>query len=226
MKTPLRRRLFTTAAILIASAFSIHATGPTWVTWEISAGGNGHSYLAVPGFEGLTWNTANQLAQAQGGYLATINSAAENDFVFSLVNSSSFFTAFNGSGPALGGYNAGTPSSPNWSWVTGEPWTFDNWAQGLPNYDDFGPGPEDRLEFFSFTGSTPAKTWNDLHHDDPNIGGYVIEVVPEPHTTALFGAAVAVGAWQRRRKTKLWKSKPAFTSSMRKWSCPDYVVTR
>ena len=92
---------------------------------------------------------ADQLAQAQGGYLATINSAAENDFVFSLVNSSAFFSAFNGSGPALGGYNAGTPSNPNWSWVTGEAWTFDNWGSGLPNYAEFGSGPEDRLEYFS-----------------------------------------------------------------------------
>jgi hypothetical protein len=195
------QNLHALAATLIVSAFSTHsALSATWVTWEVSAGGNGHSYLAVPGFAGLTWNVADQLAQAQGGYLATINSAAENDFVFSLVNSPAFFSAYNGSGPALGGYNAGTPSNPNWSWVTGEPWTFDNWAPGLPNYDDFGSGPEDRLEYFSFIGSTPAKTWNDLHHDDPNIGGYVIEAVPEPHTAALLAAALAIGACNKRRK--------------------------
>jgi len=181
------------------------ALSATWVTWETSAGGNGHSYLAVPGFSGLTWNMADQLAQAQGGYLATINSAAENDFVFSLVNSPSFFTAFNGSGPALGGYNAGTPSNPNWSWVTGEPWTFDNWAPGLPNYADFGSGPEDRIHYFSDIGSTPANTWNDLHHDDSNIGGYVIEAVPEPQTLAFMAAALAIGACNNRRKANRGK---------------------
>ena len=82
-------KLHTTATILITAILGTHtALSATWVTWDISVGGNGHSYLAVPGFDGLTWNMADQLAQAQGGYLATINSSAENDFVFSLVNSS------------------------------------------------------------------------------------------------------------------------------------------
>jgi len=95
-------KLHTTATILITAILGTHtALSATWVTWDISAGGNGHSYLAVTGFDGLTWNMADQLAQAQGGYLATINSSAENDFVFSLVNSSAFFTGYNGSGQPL-----------------------------------------------------------------------------------------------------------------------------
>jgi hypothetical protein len=80
-----------------------NAIGAMWVTWESSNGVTDIPDLAVPGFSGLTWNMANQLAQAEGGYLATINSAAENDFVFDLVNSPAYFTGFNGSGPALGG---------------------------------------------------------------------------------------------------------------------------
>jgi hypothetical protein len=40
--------------------------------------------------------------------------------------------------------------------VTGEAWTFSNWLPGTPDYADFGSGPEDRLEFFSSIGSTPA----------------------------------------------------------------------
>src|SRR6185369_10274582 len=67
VKTHNLRRYHLTAAALIVSALSTHtALSATWVTWETSAGGNGHSYLAVPGFEGLTWNMADQLAQAQG----------------------------------------------------------------------------------------------------------------------------------------------------------------
>ena len=200
MKTLFFDRQYLTAAILITVTVAqqnAHATA--WVTCEVSAGGNGHSYLAVPAPPGLTWNTADQLAQAQGGYLATITSAAENAFVFSLVNSSSFFTASNGSGPALGGYNPGTPSSPNWSWVTGEPWTFDNWGPSLPDYADFGSGPEDRLHYFSFIGSTPANTWNDLHHDDQNIGGYIIEMVPEPHTAGILAVTLVIAACRKRR---------------------------
>jgi hypothetical protein len=184
---------------MMAGLNMVNVFGASWVTWDISAGGNGHSYLAVPGFPGLTWNMASQLAQAQGGYLATINSSAENDFVFGLVNNAQFFTPYNGSGPALGGYNAGTPANPNWSWVTGEPWTFSNWAPGTPDYADFGAGPEDRLEFFSYIGSTPANTWNDLQQIDQNIGGYIVEVVPEPQAAFLLLAAFAIAARFGRR---------------------------
>jgi hypothetical protein len=203
MKTLLFRRQITGAILVVFALTTRSAISATWVTWDVSNGGNGHSYLAVPGFAGLTWNVANQLAQAQGGYLATINSSAENDFLFGLVSDPAFFTAYNGSGPALGGYNAGTPSSPNWSWVTGEPWTFSNWAPGTPDYADFGPGPEDRLEFFSYIGSTPANTWNDLHHDDGNIGGYIVEVVPEPQTLALLAAGLGIGVCFNCRKANL-----------------------
>jgi hypothetical protein len=203
MKNPILHLLKTTIAFVTACGLpTLSALSATWVTWDPSAGGNGHSYLAVPGYPGLTWNVASQLAQAQGGYLATINSAAENDFVFGLVNSPLFFSAYNGSGPALGGYNAGTPSNPAWSWVTGEPWTFSNWLPGTPDYADFGPGPEDRLEYFSSIGGTPANTWNDLHHDDGNIGGYVIEVVPEPHSLCLLAVALAFAANFRKMKTR------------------------
>src|SRR5258705_14023741 len=44
----------TNAAILMMAGLNIvNAFGALWVTWDISAGGNGHSYLAVPGFAGL-----------------------------------------------------------------------------------------------------------------------------------------------------------------------------
>ena len=171
-----------------------------WVTWTVESGGNGHSYLAVPGFNGLTWNVANTLAQAQGGYLATITSPEENAFVFGLVNSPQFFTSFNGSGPALGGFQPfGSPEPDGgWSWVTGESWSYTNWLPGSPD----GYESENRLHFFSGTlGSpTPAATWNDLYEDDSNIGGYVVEMVPEPGALALFGlAALGLAIAKKRR---------------------------
>jgi hypothetical protein len=170
-----------------------------WVTWQVSAGGNGNQFLVVGPSSGLTWNVANGLAQSTyGGYLATITSAAENNFVFGMIDSSQYFTAFNGSGPAIGGYNAGTPSSPNWSWVTGEAFTYSNWSPGQPDYGSFGYGTESRLEYFSGSGRTPSSQWNDIAPTDPNIGGFVVErvaPVPEPDTYALLGlvCAFAVG---------------------------------
>ncbi len=162
-------------------------TGPTWVTWETSAGGNGHQYLAVPGFAGLTWDMANTLAQAQGGYLASVTSAAENNFIFSLINSSPFFNSFNGSGPAIGGY-LDNPAD-GWHWTSGEAWSYTNWRSGLPNN---GPAGFDKLNYYSASARTPASTWDDIEGNDAapggiGIGGYVVEVVPEPSAFAIIG---------------------------------------
>src|SRR5262245_7635939 len=117
-----------------------------WVTWEVSAGGNGHMYQAVQGFPGLNWTLADQLAQEAGGYLATITSSAENDFVFNLVNSPACFTGFNGSGPALGGIqlDGSTEPADGWTWANGETWSYTNWLPGQP---DDGLEREDRLHF-------------------------------------------------------------------------------
>jgi len=181
------------------------SAAPQWVTWETSSGGNGHHYLAVPGSSGLTWNIANQLAQGQGGYLATITSQAENDFVFSLINSPQFFTSFNGSGPAIGGFQSVGAPEPGggWNWVTGEAWNYTNWLPGSP---DNGNGffQENRVHFFSNThgSSTPASTWNDINADDSNIGGYVIEVVPEPGSLTILGCASFLFARRFRGKRK------------------------
>src|SRR5262245_59674319 len=89
------------AIVSIVFSSTAHAQ---WVTWPVSAGGNGHSYLAVPGTPGLTWTIASNAAVLQGGTLATITSPAEDAFVFNLINAPQFFTAANGSGPAIGGF--------------------------------------------------------------------------------------------------------------------------
>jgi hypothetical protein len=109
--------------------------------------------------------------------LATITSVAENTFVFSLVNSPTFFTALNGSGPALGGFPPdGSPEpSGGWRWITGELWDYTNWSSDSPD-DAHGQG-EDGLSFYSGIPKTPAATWNDLPRDalNLNLGGYVVE---------------------------------------------------
>jgi len=187
------------ASALFVTSFLCFSAQAQWVTWEVSAGGNGHMYRAVPGFPGLNWDVADQIAQADGGYLATINSAAENDFVFNLVNTSAFFSSFNGSGPALGGFQLDGSPEPagGWSWVTGEPWSYTNW---LPTQPDNGLEREDRLHYFSNLSGTPASTWNDIYRADSNLGGYVVEVVPEPASVALVGLGMLLFGVKKSKK--------------------------
>lgn len=161
-------------SILALGSLAAYPADAQWVRWETSAGGNGHWYRPVPGFPGLTWTLAEQLARGEGGYLATLNSPAENAFVFSLVDAPQFWTGYNGSGPAFGGFQQDGAAEPagGWRWVTGEARIYTNWLPGQPDNSPEGPA-EDRLHFW---GRGPrAATWNDIARDDVNLGGYVME---------------------------------------------------
>jgi len=52
--------------------------------------------MIVP--EGITWVDANNLAEQNGGHLATITSQNENDFVFSLINDGQYWNGSGGTG--------------------------------------------------------------------------------------------------------------------------------
>src|SRR5215471_2436987 len=102
MKTETHPKISPTlVGLAVAVSLICQTAHGQWYTWEVSAGGNGHKYLPVSGFTGLTWTIADSLARAKGGYLATLTSPAENAFVFSLVDAPQFWTGGNGSGPAL-----------------------------------------------------------------------------------------------------------------------------
>ncbi len=196
MKTSVCRMTITIGVVSILVGGSVPCLGAPseWVQWS----GNGHWYKPVPGFTGLTWDMANELAQAQGAHLVTITSADENAFVFGLVvNDPQYWRLnVNYSGPALGGLQDQGAAEPagGWHWVTGEPWTYSNWYPGQPDNWTYYPWPmfgEDRLHFFG-----PYGRWNDLPHDDLNLGGYIMEK-EEPENlapTAEAGANVVINS--------------------------------
>ncbi len=163
------------------------------IEWTVGSGGNGNSYESISA-PNTTWTQANNLAIAAGGHLATITSAAENSFVFSLsaVSSSQYW---------LGGIQSATGSEPlgDWEWVTGEAWSFASWAGGEPNNSTWGD--EDSLV------SWGAGVWNDAPTEWSGYrnGGYVIEfesaAVPEPSTLLLLGSGL-IGLVCMKKKLK------------------------
>jgi subtilisin-like proprotein convertase family protein len=185
--------------------------GVGWINWLASAGGNDHWYLAVAtnGF-GVNWAVCNQIAHNEGGYLATCATAAENAFVFSLINAGQFFNgvAGNGSGPAIGGIRTNgvigvPPYTTGWTWESGEPWGYTSWAAAEP---DNCCGGQSNLVFFSYSQGSPAPNWDDIGAADPNVGGYVIErkaafvgndlyYLPEQSLDTVAGEN-AQGQWQ------------------------------
>jgi hypothetical protein len=150
--------------------------------WAVVDGGNGHYYQAVSARSGITWDAAQALALANGGYLATIGSAAENNFVFQLIDDRRFWN--NGEGYSVGPYIGGfkSPGSPRpeegWQWVHGDgTFAYTNWAPGKPNNAN---GNEDRAHYYA-----PARTnaqepfWND-QPASADEWGFVVEFDTKP----------------------------------------------
>lgn len=137
--------------------------------------GNGHYYEAVLVPGGITWEQARVAAFARGGYLATLTSAAENDFAHSLIARSSRYWAASGNasspstvGPWIGlSQTNGSPEpAGGWTWVTGQPLDYANWAPGRPNNLE---NKENYAHFWGAGADNRAKTWNDIPNDPRDL---------------------------------------------------------
>lgn len=106
--------------------------------------GNGHYYELVTST--ATWTNAKANAQLRTfmgmkGHLATITSQGEEDFMIATF------------GNNLREKHLGCESIANvWTWVTGEPFVYTNWAPGEPNGDGY----------MNFHGANALGTWNDI----------------------------------------------------------------
>jgi len=158
---------------------------------------NGHWYEYVSG--DLTWGDARLAALASShmgssGYLATVTSEAENDFLYALL------LAAEGDGGWLGGTDEETEGSFKWADgpEAGQLFSYTNWAPLEPNECCQG---EDYVHLTTIN----AGGWNDLAADNLTyfLTGYFVEynAVPEPGTLALLGIGLFGMVLARRRKT-------------------------
>ncbi|MFH1742336.1 MAG: hypothetical protein ABIH23_25305 [bacterium] len=119
---------------------------------------NGHFYAIVQLW--MKWVAAQEQAASYfdgTGYLATVTSAAENNF---LLNTFGWSRIQN---KMLGGFQDPELSETDpancdkgWAWVTGEPWDYTNWLSGEPN--DLPVGADYLLYFI---GAAPEGAWKD-----------------------------------------------------------------
>jgi hypothetical protein len=122
---------------------------------------NGHYYRVID--KSINWNNAKTESESltyngQPGYLATVTSAEENEFIVSMTNSYYHW---------LGGIQPDGSSEPagGWSWVTGENWSYSNWNPGEPN----NSGGENALMYNTYSGG-----WNDYNGAN-TCYGYIVE---------------------------------------------------
>ena len=147
------------------------------VQWLPSDGGNGHYYQTVSSAKGVTWEAAQKEAKAKGGYLVTITSAAENKFVFSLINSPAFWRASTVAGYEMGPWIGGVKTPEGWRWENNEgPITYFNWDPAEP--DGQGTTPYS-LHYYSSIPGRRGPTWDD---ENPTaiLMGFVIEYDHNP----------------------------------------------
>lgn len=169
------------------------------VQWLVADGGNGHVYQAFRPTFFISWVQAQAQAVALGGYLATPSTQEENDWLYTHVAYDPSLWVFGESfvdGPWLGGIQEpNNLPAEGWSWVSGEPWNFTNWAPGQP--DDYHGDTQDALHLWGGPqpGGAPTNMWDDVGRTR-TMPSYIVEWVPEP--TALLMLA-ALGAGLRRR---------------------------
>jgi hypothetical protein len=148
--------------------------------------GSIHYYHAISTPSGLNWNSAWDSALGHGGYLATITSPGENNFIFGLVDYSRYWYPRPGTGKLAGPWLGGTQDfgSPEpdsgWHWVTNETMNYRNWTPGQPD----NQGDENALHFGESAG-VRVPTWDDLSSLDQSIRGFVRELSADSTTVGL-----------------------------------------
>lgn len=200
--------------LLVAFVLLVGTLSGAWaapVQWTVGSGGNGHWYEAVLVTSGINWAGSDAAASLAGGYLATLTSAAENTFAAGLVSGIPAFWWNNSypdcyCGPWFGGYQDLTApdySEPagGWRWITGETWSYTNWAQGEPN-NRWNQSQQDRTHFMIYNYDYQSGTWDD---DDKTgvMNGYIVEwnsnPIPEPGSLAALLSSLGVLAIRVRR---------------------------
>ncbi|MEW6680426.1 MAG: CARDB domain-containing protein, partial [bacterium] len=141
--------------------------------------GNGHYYEAVAN-PNISWHNAkneaeNRTFMGTKGHLATLTSPDENSWVWENLGHPNCYY--------LGGTDEETEGT--WKWITGEIWSWSNWAPSEPNNLD----NEDYLEFWNNDSS-----WNDItgragHFEQ----GYIVEYPVTPTNIVILPSSGPIG---------------------------------
>ncbi len=112
---------------------------------------NGHQYYCSK--EKANWAAAKAMTESQGGYLAVINSAEENQMLSSFLNNQSAYIGLHD-----------LQQEGVYQWLNNDPLTYTNWYPGQPN--NYGNNQD-------YTRLLPNGQWDDI------AGHYKLEYILE-----------------------------------------------
>ena len=169
----------------------------------------GHSYYLLTY---NTWTTSENEAITLGGHLATINDAAENQW----INDTFIPLAISNQPSAQGNVSLwiglnDTANEGIFTWASGEAVSYLHWNPGQPNSGGgFPTNDQDYVQMYG-PNTRPVGSplqqpgfWNDYNNfasrSDP-FGAYfgVVEIVPEPSALSLFVLGTFGSLLRRRR---------------------------
>ena len=136
---------------------------------------NGHHYYVYDMDNITTWEQAEAYCESLGGYLATITSREEDEFVyFYLRNNFDYESAYFGF--------TDREEEGTWGWVNGENSTYTNWNPGEPN--DENPNEDYAMYYYKY----PEGTWNDgdFGYETLNSGQVFICEWGKPTTINIY----------------------------------------
>jgi Ca2+-binding RTX toxin-like protein len=125
-------------------------------------------YAAISVPDGVNWTDASAQALTLGGYLATLTTPAENNFVVNLAASDPNFGL--GVTPWIGPWIGAHKFEGSFQWATGEPFVYTNWTAAQPDGDGGATGGVDLFRWYA--NATPQ--WND-YPDIATPMGYMAE---------------------------------------------------
>jgi hypothetical protein len=188
-----RRRIAVFSAALVFGIGVAGAAKAAILDGPVVNPANNHSYYLLTQ---SSWQDAEAQGIALGGHLATINDAAEQNWVFST------FGAFGGVDRSLWIGLTDQAVEGHFVWTSGEPLTYTNWIPGQP--DNF-TGSENWVHMMKGNNGYVPGEWNDLNSPNVFFGSFepiqgVVEV-PEPSALALaaIGAGGLIAVYRRRR---------------------------
>ena len=126
----------------------------------IENSGNGHWYRYVE--TGGDWNSCKDSATLAGGYLATITSVEERDWIVQSLGIAGKPAAW------IGGTDAASEGT--WTWADDESWTYADWAEGEPS---------DTSGAENWVAMGPNGRWSD-ESAAQIMAGYIVEWDTQP----------------------------------------------